>query len=1166
MASIFDQVRNTLKNLQGQAKVPQVQSKVNYQPPTSFWNKNNKIATTLLNFQKATPAYQQGGMNNFGVKNFINNNQPIQNYIPQWQAPKMNNPLAQNVANIGAGVVNLPHMAGAMAVTPIANLALDLGSNIGNKIQGKGATPYNKLKSPVSRLEYNALGQKNTQQQVVGNLAGAGLDFLGMTTGGAGKKIAMGAVNNAAKTGIISSFKKGAIQGGAFMGTAGFLQGVSDGKNEKTLLEQFQKGGEEGTRGLIVGAISGGLLNAGGRLHGKIFVRTPKTEQQLRDAAGRYAKGDIPVKPKGMAKAAWDFQLQFNKKYNRNPYTPVYPDEVSKAVKYELEKKGAGLSIRDVTKDENPLGINNTIQPLKPIQPEINKQAGVGSLDQSKQPLLPLNAQGANVMVGEINPTISSQINKLPGVNGTSQLPAQEMGNLTRTSPALVEPATTQIQTPQQLLQDKLKMGNDLVDAQPMASSINIKKVEQTPPPTGSLPPINPSDSSGGSIPQGDPVQKIIQALKEAKPIRGAQEALYSKARAQRVAKLASAGERIPGEQGYYAQLGALKGELPKVQFEGIRDKLTQNDINSVFDTVEKVPFFSPFEKVTAKSGLAKLLGKEGGAVPNKSELTLLSEVFPEDFIKAAMGNRPMMEKIMSGIGQVVAIPRSLMAGGLDMSYGLRQGVFSGYSHPKQFASAFKGQFKNFVSEKAFQDSNNAIKADPMYKLAREAGVALTDLGPGKFKPREEQFQSALAEKIPGIGAMVRASGRAYTGFANKYRFDMFKSLVENAKVTGDFDDPKFLKNAGEFINTITGRGSLGPLERSAGALSTTLFSPRLLASRLQLMNPQFYMKLQPAVRKEALKSLVAYIAGTGTILGAAKLAGANVSTDMTNSDFAKIKVGNTRVDIMGGFQQPIVLLARLLTGKVTSSTTGKTMTLGEGYKPMTRFDIVQRFFESKEAPIISFFSSLAKGEDAIGNKFNLPTEVINRLIPMFVSDITDLYKEGGLSSIPLGIPAFFGAGAQTYGKTELVTGKNQLGEPTSQVRPVPGLGESIVEKIFGQQPLSSSSTTNVKAYYDQLLKMPREQAAAKFDEIAKTNPDLAKKIVKIVKDRQMGVTVEDEVMKSRGVASGDRAISIADEFKKLKTNQEKAALWEHYVKIGVITKDVAKQLVPLLK
>lgn len=281
--------------------------------------------------------------------------------------------------------------------------------------------------------------------------------------------------------------------------------------------------------------------------------------------------------------------------------------------------------------------------------------------------------------------------------------------------------------------------------------------------------------SSGDII--TDPEQKIIKALKEAKPIRGTQEKLYTAERGRRAIKVAKAGQTIPGEKGYFAQLKQLKGELPKAQFEGVRNKLTSKDIDFVFNKVEQMPYFSPFEKVAAKNGLAKLLGEKGTTVPTKSELSLLSEVFSPEFIQAAMGNRSLMQKIWSGIGQVAGVSRSLLAGGFDMTFGLRQGIFSGYRYPKQWFSAFKAQFKEFGSEKVFQKSMETIKADPMYKLAREAKVSITDLGSGTFRPREEQFQSALAEKIPIIGRFVRASGRAYTGFANKYRFDIFKDF-----------------------------------------------------------------------------------------------------------------------------------------------------------------------------------------------------------------------------------------------------------------------------------------------------------------------------------------------------------------------------------------------------
>ncbi len=70
-------------------------------------------------------------------------------------------------------------------------------------------------------------------------------------------------------------------------------------------------------------------------------------------------------------------------------------------------------------------------------------------------------------------------------------------------------------------------------------------------------------------------VQKITNALKEAKPIRGKQEALYTAERGAKMAKALAVGEKATGEAGFYAELGQLKGELPKAQFESIKSKLS---------------------------------------------------------------------------------------------------------------------------------------------------------------------------------------------------------------------------------------------------------------------------------------------------------------------------------------------------------------------------------------------------------------------------------------------------------------------------------------------------------------------------------------------------------------------------------------------------------------
>ena len=276
--------------------------------------------------------------------------------------------------------------------------------------------------------------------------------------------------------------------------------------------------------------------------------------------------------------------------------------------------------------------------------------------------------------------------------------------------------------------------------------------------------------------------------------------------------------------------------------------------------------------------------------------------------------------------------------------------------------------------------------------------------------------------------------------------------------------------------------------------------------------------------------------------------------------------MGNTRYDILGGFQQYMRLAGQLISGEIVSSTTGRTMTLGEGYKPLTRREILIRFFESKENPIVSFITSMLQGTTATGEEFDLPTEVTNRFIPMVIQDLYELSQERGSEDFMMGIPSIFGVGTQTYGKQELKEGKSKIGEETLQVRPVRGLADKIREAVLGELPLGSSKSFSVEAYYDQLNELPRDQAADIFDKITEVNPDLAKQIQTVVEERESGITVKDKDLKAKGVASGDRALAVKKELDALESDEEKAVLWDEYVKKNVITKEVARQLDVLSK
>ena len=353
----------------------------------------------------------------------------------------------------------------------------------------------------------------------------------------------------------------------------------------------------------------------------------------------------------------------------------------------------------------------------------------------------------------------------------------------------------------------------------------------------------------------------------------------------------------------------------------------------------------------------------------------------------------------------------------VDMSAPLRQGL--GLAHRGEWWSALPDMVKAFGSENAYNAINNSIYESPLFKegltatgksipsFAKKSGLFLADHLGGQ---REEQFMSELAGKIPGL----KGSERAYVTFLNKLRADTFESMIKDAQRAGldPMKDTKLSPSIADFINTSTGRGSLGKFEKASEVLGETFFSPRLMASRVQMMNPMYYINQPSFVRKEALKSIISTVTA-GTLLGQmARMGGATVSDDPKSADFGKIKVGNARLDPFGGFQQYAVLLSRMWSGKYTSSTTKQEHELGGSFGAPTRGDIARNFIGNKLAPVPKLaYDWLWQTKRT---PFSVSKEAGNLFVPMFIQDVYDLYNEDP-SLIPMAIPGALGMGSQVY-------------------------------------------------------------------------------------------------------------------------------------------------------
>lgn len=410
----------------------------------------------------------------------------------------------------------------------------------------------------------------------------------------------------------------------------------------------------------------------------------------------------------------------------------------------------------------------------------------------------------------------------------------------------------------------------------------------------------------------------------------------------------------------------------------------------------------------------------EAGDLTNANQPELPGNIKQPKPDRFAPGGRPMKPREISKTEEWMGLPRALQSA-FDLSFPLRQGL--GLIHTKGWWKAWPDMVKSFGSDEAYKGVMDSIANRPNFRgriittkngkevveqsLAQKAGLAITDL----VNQREEELGSKLAGQIPGLGQGVKASNRAYNAFANKLRADAFDALVaQNPQAKTDL---VLAKQLADFVNNASGRGRLpGKWEGAAAALNNTLFSPRLMASRLQMLNPKNYIFTRPEVRKEYLKSTMAAAGTWLSLAGLAKAGGAEVSLDPESSDFGKIKIGNTRLDPAGGFQQYIVLAARLGKGGLDKAleASGRRYS-GKAFAPTPENDVLN-FIENKMAPNARFAAG-----PWMANKtqpFELGDQAMRTFTPIILQDLSEIMQEDPELAWTL-LPGMVGVGANTY-------------------------------------------------------------------------------------------------------------------------------------------------------
>lgn len=580
------------------------------------------------------------------------------------------------------------------------------------------------------------------------------------------------------------------------------------------------------------------------------------------------------------------------------------------------------------------------------------------------------------------------------------------------------------------------------------------------------LPERKGSDGDGGESRKGTPSQqavgKLLDALEEAKSARGEQEELYKAERARRFANFE--GVKATGMKGAKSSMSKLSGEYEKVDFESrFGNSLSEKDVDALFTSIKRANI-ATVEKARGYTALFKLLN--GGELPPRSDIAVLDDVFGGGF-----GNRVI--EMHAGLGGMqikltrLANTMKAMRSSLDISAPLRQGA--AFIHKGEWWSALADAFSFMAKPDYYEYSMHMITKDKEYLIAREAGLFLAKTG--DLVKGEEAFGDTYINNIPRwtqVPRLIEASERAYTGFLNELRYNLFKTLINEAKNSGHeiftlergeegnvhVKTSKLTDDIAKMINNGTGRGSLGRFNKIASELNAVIWSPRYLASRIAMLNPKYYMSLDKFAKHEAIKSLLA-IAGFGIgITSLSALVGGKVlgnplsgfmqkephalgnvdwinthrnqlgKSQMLSTDFGKARFqGGNVVDPYTGLQQIVVATARLITGQANG-------------RPQARSTTIGNFAANKLSPAASLAYEVAGAKkftgnggfvDAFGQKRYLPAEIANSFVPMFVQDVRDVYRTDPsvFENIGLDAASFFGAGVQQYPETN--TQKSQM-------------------------------------------------------------------------------------------------------------------------------------------
>lgn len=593
-----------------------------------------------------------------------------------------------------------------------------------------------------------------------------------------------------------------------------------------------------------------------------------------------------------------------------------------------------------------------------------------------------------------------------------------------------------------------------------------------------------------------------------------------------------------PTLQSLRAEVASLKEEIKTHNLESEKQSIRRR-IDNINEKIKSKDY------KTVPSGLEKY---DAEYRQLKKQLDDRIYEFKVEMERDKLRRRGLLHKAFSYSSEIFALPRALMATG-DLSAPLRQGIVAMVGNPRTGIRAFKEMHKMALNEAYYEAYHEAVRDSEMYDLATRSGLSLSGVGNNVWTTlREEQWTSRLINKVPVLKNVAAFSERGFAGFLNKMRFDLFNQGAELLMNEGKSfqTHPDQFKAVATYVNAVTGRGPVpSRWEGMFGDLSTALFAPRLITSRLYLL---LGGPIVSAVRsgnwnvaKSYVKDMAGFISfGVGTMFLASMLDGVSIEGDdedeplftqgaadtWTKGDFLNIRVGDTRYDIWGGFAQYIRLFSRIITGQTTSSS-GKVKIAADAKSiGDTELGWILRFGQSKLSPTAAFAVGFLSHRNYMGDPFNPVDELQNMAWPLVFQETAESmfggedFRPEALATIFL--PSAYGVGVQTWSSNSFlkngtdnklidVLTKKKLNTMSKRQQDVtviePSTGESrkVTDEEFAQykKVWDDYVKNELNKNIDKIEKMSESKAENEFNNIKRAATVLAKKSI-------TGVSSED--------------------------------------------------------